>query len=216
MPRQPRFLLSRSYYHIIARGNNKNIIFKEKEDYFYFLKLIVKYKKKHPFDIYHYCLMPNHVHLLIQVRNAKDFSVFMKKLNLSYYHYFKKKYGWTGHFWQNRFKSQPVGKDEYFIQCGKYIELNPIRANIVKNPEDYLYSSYNYYSQGKSNNLITKDPFYQELKKDETEKQINYQKLTIAQIVKKGYNRNVWGSNVQRYIENQKISRKMKRKTKNA
>jgi len=164
MPRQPRFLLSQSYYHIITRGNNRNTIFKEKEDYFYFLKLIAKYKKEHPFDLYHYCLMPNHVHLLIQTRNAKDFSVFMKKLNLSYYHYFKKKYGWIGHFWQNRFKSQPVGKDEYFIQCGKYIELNPIRANIVKDPKDYPYSSYNYYANSKENNLLTDDFFYEEEK----------------------------------------------------
>jgi len=134
MPRLPRFLLSQSCYHVMDRGNNRNIVFKEKEDYFYYLELINKYKKEHPFNLYHYCLMPNHVHFLVQTKKAKDFSIFMKKLNLSYYHHFKKKYGWTGHFWQNRFKSKPVGKDEYFIQCGKYIELNPIRANITKDP----------------------------------------------------------------------------------
>ena len=89
--------------------------------------------------------MSNHIYFLIQTKN-KDFSIFMKKLNLSYYHYFKKKYGWVGHFWQNRFKSQPIGKDEYFIQCRKYIELNPVRANIVKDPKEYPYPSYSHYT----------------------------------------------------------------------
>jgi len=104
MPRPPRFILSQSYYHIITRGNNRNVVFKTKEDYLHFLDLINKYKKEHLFDIYHYCLMPNHVHFLIQTKKAPDFSIFMKKLNLAYFHYFKKRYGWTGHFWQGRFK----------------------------------------------------------------------------------------------------------------
>ncbi len=114
MPRTPRFLLSKSYYHIITRGNNRSIVFKEQEDYLFFLELIAKYKKEHLFDIYHYCLIPNHVHFLIKTGNAAGFSVFMKKLNLAYFYYFKKKYGWTGHFWQGRFKSQPVGSDPLF------------------------------------------------------------------------------------------------------
>lgn len=211
MPRQPRFLLSQSYYHIINRGNNKNTIFKDKEDYLYYLELIFKYKKEHPFDLYHYCLMPNHIHLLIQTNKALDFSTFMKRTNLSYYHYFKKKYGWIGHFWQNRFKSKPVGKDEYFIQCGKYIELNPTRANIVKDPShsQYSYSSYNYYALGENNKLITNNFYYQGLGKDNKERQSNYQDLTIDSIIKKTYNKNIWGSDKQRYMEKRKIKRRM-------
>ncbi|MDP3093651.1 MAG: transposase [bacterium] len=215
MPRLPRFLLFQSCYHIITRGNNKNVIFREKEDYLYFLNLIKKYKKEHPFDLYHYCLMPNHVHLLIQTNKSTDFSVLMKKLNLSYYHYFRKKYGWTGHFWQNRFKNKPVGKDEYFIQCGKYIELNPVRANITKKPQEYPYSSYGYYAQGKENELLTDDSFYQGLGKDKKERQINYQKLTISQIIKKTYSEEIWGSNSQKYMEKRKIERKLSQHIKN-
>lgn len=216
MPRPPRFLLSQSYYHIMTRGNNRNIVFREKEDYIFFLDLISKYKKEHSFDLYHYCLMSNHIHFLIQTKKATDFSVFMKKLNLSYFHYFKKKYGWVGHFWQNRFKSQPVGKDDYFIQCGKYIELNPVRANITKNPQEYFYSSYNYYAKDQKNKLLTDDFFYEGLGRDKKERQTNYQQLIIYQIIKKTYNRSIWGSNNQRYMEKQKISRKMKQKTKKA
>ena len=209
MPRLPRFLLSQSYYHIMARGNNKNIIFKEKEDYVFYLSLISKYKKEHPFDIYHYCLMPNHIHLLIQTNKATDFPILMKKVNLSYYHYFKKKYGQIGHFWQNRFKSKPVGKDEYFIQCGKYIELNPTRASIAKDPKEYLYSSYNHYSQGKQDELITNNFYYEVLGKDSEERQLKYQELLIDKTIKKTYNKEIWGSDSQRYKETRKIKRRM-------
>ena len=209
MPRQPRLLLSQSYYHIMARGNNKNIIFKEKEDYAFYLHLILKYKKEHPFNLYHYCLMPNHIHLLIQTNKASDFPTLMKKVNLSYYHYFKKKYGWTGHLYQGRFKSKPVGKDEYFIQCGKYIELNPTRANIAKDPQDYPYSSYIHYSQGKQDKLITDNFYYEGLGKDDEERQLKYQELLIDKTIKRTYDKEIWGSDGQRYKETRKIKRKL-------
>lgn len=208
MPRQKRFLLSQSFYHIMTRGNNRNIVFKSEEDYQYYLKLISKYKLEHPFDLYHYCLMPNHTHFLIQTKKALDFSALMKKLNLAYFHHYKKSYGWVGHFWQDRYKSQTVGKDVYFIQCGKYIELNPIRAKIVEQPDDYQYCSYHYYANGKPDQLITSDFIYEEMGKDNNERQRNYQKLIIDQIIEESYNMNVWGSNKQRYQEAQKISRK--------
>ncbi len=83
----------------------------------------------------------------------------MKKLNLSYYHYFRNKHGWVGHFWQGRYKSQLVGKDKYFLQYGKYIELNPVRAGIVKDPQEYPHSSYNYYAKGEDNDIIMEDFF---------------------------------------------------------
>ncbi|MBU2545491.1 transposase [Patescibacteria group bacterium] len=193
----------------MTRGNNRNIIFKEKEDYVFYLSLISKYKKEHSFDLYHYCLMPNHIHLLIQTNKATDFPIFMKKLNLAYHYYFKKKYGWTGYLWQGRFKSKPVGKDEYFIQCGKYIELNPTRANITKDPQEYLYSSYNYYSQGREDELTTDNFYYEELGKDNKERQLNYQNLLIDKIIKRTYNKEIWGSDSQRYKEKRKIKRRI-------
>jgi len=211
MPRAKRFLLSKSYYHIITRGNNQNIVFKTDEDYQYYLNLVAKYKTEHPFDLYHYCLMPNHTHFLIQTKKALDFSVFMKKLNLAYFYYYKKCYGWVGHFWQDRYKSQAVGKDAYFIQCGKYIELNPVRAKIVAKPEDYNYSSYRYYSEGKSNDLITPDFMYEEMGRNNTERQNNYQKLIVDQIIEESYHKETWGSNYQRYKEKEKIDRRLRK-----
>lgn len=114
MSRPPRLLLSHSFYHVMTRGNNRNTVFRNHSDYIYYMSLIKKYKQDLPYDLYYYCLMPNHVHLLIQTKQAQKFSLFMKKINLAYFHYFRKHYGWVGHFWQDRFKSQPVGKDDYF------------------------------------------------------------------------------------------------------
>ncbi len=211
MPRKPRLLLSKSYYHITTRGNNKKNVFKEDDDYLFYLNLIKKYKKENPLDIYHYCLMPNHIHFLVRTGDAFAFSSFMKNLNLAYYHYFKKKYGWTGHLWQGRYNSQSVGKDEYFLQCGKYIELNPVRAKIVKDPEDYPHSSYSYYARGEENSIITENFFYNGLRNNNKERQEEYRNILIDEIIKESYDKSVWGSDIQRYREKQKVKRRMKK-----
>lgn len=192
----------------MTRGNNHVQVFKSPSDYNYFIELISRYKQIHPFDLYHYCLMPNHTHLLIGTKGAEDFSVFMKKLNLAYFHYFRKKYGWIGHLWQDRFKSQPIGKDEYFIQCGKYIELNPVRKKIVEKPEDYQHSSYRYYALNEANDLITLDFIFEEMGSNNIERAKKYRELLIEETVKNSYTQNVWGSNSQRYREQDKINRK--------
>ncbi|HOX41795.1 MAG TPA: transposase [bacterium] len=209
MPRVRRFLLSKSYYHIMTRGNNRNVVFRSDVDYQYFLELIAKYKLEHPFDLYHYCLMPNHTHFLIQTKQALDFSIFMKKLNLAYFHHYRREYGWVGHFWQDRYKSQAVGKDAYFVQCGKYIELNPVRANIVEKPEDHRYSSYQYYSEGKPDHLITTDFIYEVMGKDDIWRQRQYKQLVVDQVIEESYNKVAWGSDYQRYKEKEKIDRKL-------
>lgn len=210
MPRPPRLLLSHSFYHIITRGNNRNVVFKAADDYDLYLKLVRKYKKLLPFNLYHYCLMPNHTHFLISTKKAADFSSFMKRINLAYFHYFNKKYGWNGHFWQDRFRSQPVGKDEYFIQCGKYIELNPLRAGLSAKPKDYPYSSYSYYGFGKEDSLITTDFLYEEMGRDSEGRRANYRKLIIDEYVTENYKSKIWGSANERYQEQQKITRKLK------
>jgi putative transposase len=155
--------------------------------------------------------MPSHTHFLVQTKKALDFSIFMKKINLAYFHHYRQEYGWVGHFWQDRYKSQTIGKDAYFIQCGKYIELNPIRAKIVGKPEDYMYSSYNYYSKGEKDGLITPDFMYEEIGKNDIERQSRYQKLVIDKIIEESYRKNTWGSDYQRYKEKEKIDRKLKK-----
>lgn len=193
----------------MSRGNNRNKIFRSFEDYDYYLQLVAIYKEIHPFELYHYCLMPTHIHYLTQVRDARSFSSFMKRTNLAYYHYFHKKYHWVGHLWQNRFKSQPVGKDEYFIQCGKYIELNPVRKKLVLHPSEYAFSSYGYYFAGEANKLITMDPFFEEMGRTAGERRINYDKLVVSDAVTDSYHKKVWGSAMQEYRELQKLKRNL-------
>jgi len=205
MSRSPRLLLPLSYYHVMTRGNNLNTIFKQNEDYYKYLNIVKDLKEIHLFDIYHYCLMPNHTHFLIKTNNKSDYSSFMKKINLIYFYYYKKKYGWIDHFWQDRFKSQPIGKDDYFIQCGKYIELNPVRASLVSDPGEYPYTSYKYYSEGKSNLLITEDLFYQEMGKTVEERQVKYKNIIINDMILETYKKKVWGAREQRYNEHRKI-----------
>jgi len=199
-------LLSRSYYHVITRGNNRMVIFNNDEDYRYYLQLVNRFKKELPFDLYHYCLMPNHIHFQIRTDKAENFSMFIKKLNLAYFYHFKKNQPWIGHIWQDRFRSQPIGKDEYFIQCGKYIELNPVRAGITKNPKAYIYSSYNFYASGKRDDLLTEDLFYQSLGKTDKGRQTEYVDLVVSSLVLESYKRPVWGSGRQRYNEKRKIN----------
>lgn len=205
MPRPPRFLLSQSYYHIMTRGNNKNLVFRNHTDYLKYLELFKELKNEHSFDLYHYCLMPNHVHLLIRTKDRDDFATFMKRINLTYFYHFKRQYGWTGHFWQDRYKSQPIGKDNYFIQCGKYIELNPVRAGLCNSPEEYKYSSFSYYFSGRVDELITPDMFFDNLGKTDGERRRKYQEMLIEDIILKSYKKKEWGSTDQRYNEHRKV-----------
>jgi putative transposase len=204
MPRLQRQLLSHSCYHIITRGNNRHDVFENDDDYMYFLDLIKRFKTEHPFDLFHYCLMSNHVHMLVKTNKDSDFSTFMKRLNLAYFHHYRNSYGWIGHFWQDRFKSQAVGKDEYFIQCGKYIELNPVRAGIVDTPEKYRYSSFGHYAEGKISLLITDNLFYETLGSTSIDRQKAYRELAINEIIENSYAKNVWGTAGQRYQETRK------------
>lgn len=182
MPRQARFLPPKNVFHIMCRGNNGNTVFREPEDYAVYLELFERFKKDHPFNLFHYCLMPSHVHQLIETLPKSDYSVFMKRLSLSYFCYYRDKYGWKGHFWQDRFKSKLISKDDYLIQCGKYIELNAVRGGLVKNQGEWQWCSYKTYADGQKNRLITTDPIYESLGATDNIRQIAYQKMVLLEI----------------------------------
>lgn len=142
MPKGRRILLKNASYHITTRGNQKQAIFFDEQDYQIYLSRLKKYKLQHGFLLYGYCLMPNHVHIIGEPKTIENLAKFMHGLNRSYTAYFNKKYNKVGHLWQGRFKSKVIAKETYLLDCTYYVELNPVRSNIVKNATDYKWSSY--------------------------------------------------------------------------
>jgi len=142
MPRMQRLIINNASYHIMVRGNQKQITFIEEEDFAKYLDLLRHYKREYGFKLYGYCLMPNHVHLILEVEDGIDLSKIMQGLNQAYTLWFNKKYEKVGHLWQGRYKSMVIQKNKYMLDCLEYVELNPIRANISKSPFDYPWSSW--------------------------------------------------------------------------
>lgn len=147
-------------YHVMNRGNEKSVIFHEEKDYLYFIKILQNYTRDDLVSIYHWVLMPNHYHLLLEINMPEKLSKVMAGIARSYVHYHHKKYDSAGHLWQGRFKSQPVEKERYFLSCGRYIERNPVKAGLVRDAEDYPYSSARYYVSHFPDGLTTSDPLF--------------------------------------------------------
>ena len=143
MPRKPRIEIP-GYYHIINRGVEQRVVFKEEADYEYFEELMCFYAKSHNITLHNYCLMRNHYHLLIEI-TSENLSKFMRQLNMNYAIYFNKKYNRAGHLWQGRFKSWYVTDEAYLYTLMRYIEQNPLKANIIQDLKDYPYSSYHHF-----------------------------------------------------------------------
>ena len=152
MPRRPRIEIP-GFYHIINRGVEQRVIFKEKEDYDFFIEQFSFFSKNFNITIHNYCLMNNHYHLLIETRD-ENLSKFMRQLNGIYAIYFNKKYKRSGHLWQGRFKSWYVTDEAYLYTLILYIEQNPLKAKIVKNITDYPYSSCHYFLEDNTPELL--------------------------------------------------------------
>ena len=142
MPRQARKKSNSGIYHIILRGINRQQIFEDSEDYNKFLRVLEECKAISEFDIFAYCLMSNHIHLLLQ-ENKEPIELVMKRIATRFVYWYNIKYQRLGHLFQDRFKSEPVENDEYFLTVVRYIHQNPVKAGICKKPQDYNYSSYN-------------------------------------------------------------------------
>ncbi|GFP20383.1 putative transposase, partial [Candidatus Hakubella thermalkaliphila] len=161
MPRAARIAPSEHIYYPDKRGNNRQDVFKEENDCQRYLDILQRYKEKYKFKLYHYALMKNHIHLVIETTGGSGkLSDIMKGINLSYAQHYKNKYRHIGHFWQDRYKSILISKDAYLFACGSYVELNPVRARIVEDPKDYRWSSYNAYAYGKKDYITDEHSIY--------------------------------------------------------
>jgi putative transposase len=154
MPRIARLIVENAAYHVMVRGNRKQLIFTEKTDYIKYFDLLRHYKKRYGFKLYGYCLMPNHVHLILQVKKKGDLPKIMQGLNQTYTIWFNKTYGKVGHLWQGRYKNMVIQNNRYLFECIEYVEFNPIRAGMTRSPFDYPWSSWQQRFGHKNDNLL--------------------------------------------------------------
>ncbi len=190
MARPLRITVPNLPFHVLDRGNNRQIVFREEADFVYFLHLLKRYKKELEFKLHHFCLMPNHLHLLLEPTVEGSLPKFMMRLTVAYSWYFNKKYRGVGHVWQGRYKSSLIDKENYFIWCGLYVELNAVRAGLVSKSEDWRWSSYRFHAFGEIDplveGLIDVDPCYLDLGNDARERQRRYQE-DVAVVMKEGF-----------------------------
>lgn len=194
MPRGRRLTFDDTLFHIVNRGNAQQEVFHTPSDFEEYLHLLARYKDKFGFKMYHFCLMPNHPHLLWKVPRAEILSKAMQGITLSYTLFHHGKYKKVGYLWQGRFKNMIIEMEEYSMNCGAYIERNPVRAGLVEDPADWKWSSYRFYAFGESCrvsligpggvkkwvDLIDEDPFYQGFGRDLLERQKNYRQFVLG------------------------------------
>ena len=142
MPRRTRMYLPDLPYHVVQRGNNREPCFIEPEDYQFYLDLWKQLSKRYGVSVHGFCLMTNHIHFLVTPAGQTSISNAMKVIGSRYAQYINRKYKRTGTSWEGRHRSSLVQSDRYLLTCMRYIELNPVRAGMVKRPEEYQWSSY--------------------------------------------------------------------------
>ncbi len=169
MARGPRPVAPFVPHHVIHRGNNRQVIFAEAEDFRYYLSCLRWAKTLYSCRLYAYALMTNHVHLLLEPAGGKELGWLMKRVAGRYTRYMNRKYGRTGTLWEGRFRSALVEGERYLLAVSRYIELNPVRAQMVGHPREYPWSSYSTHAQGKPDGLLDFDPWYESLGEAEAE-----------------------------------------------
>lgn len=168
MPRKARKLIKGPFYHVMCQGIRKEVIFNTSQDYNKYLLLLKKYGEEFGIEIIAYCVMNNHVHLLIHCNNTNELSKFMHKINLIYAINYNTETERVGHVFRDRYKAEEITDINYLYCCILYIHNNPVKAGICKFPNEYKYSSYSEYamSQNIINVDILKEIFGEKILKD--------------------------------------------------
>jgi putative transposase len=160
MSRQPRAVAAQIPLHIIQRGNNRQRCFFGESDYLIYLDLLKNAAHLAGCKVHAYVLMTNHVHLLATPSTTDGPAAMMKTLGERYVQYVNRRYDRTGSLWEGRYRSCLVQEESYLIACQRYIELNPVRAQMVPHPYHYPWSSYRRNAHGEPDSVITPHPIY--------------------------------------------------------
>lgn len=177
MPRHARIAIAGIPWHIIQRGNNRTACFYTEADYHFFLSTLGEQSLKWHCHIHAYVLMTNHFHLLITPRDRDSAANMMKLLGQRYAQYVNRSYRRTGTLWEGRFRSCLAQDQRYLLTCQRYIELNPVRANMVFDPAEYSWSSYRANALGEYNPVLTPHPDYLALGAGDDDRCRHYRRL---------------------------------------
>ena len=161
MARQPRVSYAGATYHVTARGNNGGEIFRDYADFERFRSLLGRYRQNHNFKLYAYTLIPNHVHLLIETSESSSISQIMHGINTAYAMYFNCRHNCSGHVFQGRFRSSIIDSENYLFEAMRYIDLNAVRAGLVKDPSKYRWSSCRHLARGEADELLDTHELYE-------------------------------------------------------
>ncbi len=154
MARRPRLVLPEVPLHVIQRGNNRQACFYADEDYLFYLDHLAEQSEKYGCTVHAYCLMTNHVQLLLTPEKAESVGLMMKGLGQRYVQYINRTYRRSGTLWEGRFKSCITREEPYVLACYRYIELNPVRACMVEHPAEYRWSSFRFNAQGEKSDFL--------------------------------------------------------------
>ena len=181
MPRHKRIASETGFYHWINRGINQKKIFHKAGDFRCWLKLVEEHRSDYGVRLHHFCLMSNHIHLLLSCGEIRDLSRFSCMIQRRYAYYYCKTYQWHGQVFQRMFKSLPIENDSYLLECGRYIERNPVRAHLAKRPEDYLFSSFRHYAYGEELKCLEPSPAYLALGQTPVNRRERYQSYVSSE-----------------------------------
>jgi len=182
MPRRARLALPGIPWHIIQRGNNRSVCFYAENDYRRYLDTLRDQASKYGCAIHAYVLMTNHVHLLLTPEKPDSAALMMKHLGQRYVQYINRTYRRSGTLWEGRFRSCLTQTEDYVLACYRYIELNPVRAAMVRHPREYPWSSYRSNGAGVADPLLTPHDEYLRLGRSDEERRHRYGRLFRAHV----------------------------------
>ena len=182
MPRRARLSIAGVPWHIVQRGNNRAVCFHAEGDYRRYLDDLAEQAKRFGCTVHAYVLMTNHVHLLVTPQETDSASLLMKHLGQRYVQYINRTYRRSGSLWEGRFRPCLTQSEDYVLACYRYIELNPVRAAMVRHPRDYRWSSFHANGDGKTDTLVTPHEQYLGLAREAEARRENYRALFRAHL----------------------------------